>query len=261
MLFDWFTLIAQLINFLVLVWLLKRYLFKPILNAIDEREKLITGQLQEAEQHKAAAQKELVAYQQKNSAIDHHRHELLNNAINEVNAERQKLLELTRYEVDSLRLRLQELLSNEQQNLGAEIIRRTRAEVFSIVRKTLADMGSANLEEQMTAVFIKRITELKSDEKELFSSVLNNPSGEILVRSVFDLPFAQKNAILNTIKKNFNTLPEMVFESDPNLVSGIELVADGFKVSWTIEEYLISLENIVAELLKEQAGSVTEQVS
>ena len=33
-----FTVFAQAINFLILVWLLKRFLYKPILHAIDERE-------------------------------------------------------------------------------------------------------------------------------------------------------------------------------------------------------------------------------
>jgi F-type H+-transporting ATPase subunit b len=39
MLIDWFTVAAQAINFLILVWLLKRFLYKPVLNAVDAREK------------------------------------------------------------------------------------------------------------------------------------------------------------------------------------------------------------------------------
>ena len=38
MLIDWFTVVAQAANFLVLVWLLKRFLYKPILGAMDARE-------------------------------------------------------------------------------------------------------------------------------------------------------------------------------------------------------------------------------
>ena len=41
MLIDWFTVVAQVVNFLILVWLLKRFLYKPILDAIDAREKRI----------------------------------------------------------------------------------------------------------------------------------------------------------------------------------------------------------------------------
>ena len=40
MLIDWFTICAQALNFLILVWLMKRFLYKPILHAIDEREKI-----------------------------------------------------------------------------------------------------------------------------------------------------------------------------------------------------------------------------
>ena len=42
MLIDWFTVGAQIVNFLILVWLLKRYLYKPILSTIEEREKRIS---------------------------------------------------------------------------------------------------------------------------------------------------------------------------------------------------------------------------
>ena len=52
---DWFTVVAQAINFLILVWLLKRFLYKPILHAIDEREKGIAAQLAQAEAKKAEA--------------------------------------------------------------------------------------------------------------------------------------------------------------------------------------------------------------
>ena len=48
MLADWFTIVAQALNFLILVWLMKRYLYKPILHAIDEREKRVAAELADA---------------------------------------------------------------------------------------------------------------------------------------------------------------------------------------------------------------------
>lgn len=253
MLFDWFTLLAQLVNFLVLVWLLKRYLYKPILNAIDEREKLIAKQLEEAEASKANARLEFETYQQKNAAFDQQHQERLQSAISEENAERQKLLEQTRREVESLRLQLQESLRAEQKNLGAEIKRRTRAEVFAITRKTLADLAAVNLEEQMSRVFVSRINALTSGEKESLTSALTHSSGKLSVRSTFELPEAQQLAIQSAVKKNFSTVIQLDFETAPHLVSGIELLSDGYKISWTIEDYLVSLENHISELLNEKA--------
>ena len=55
MLIDWFTVGAQALNFLILVWLMKRFLYKPVLHAIDEREKRIAAELADAAAQKADA--------------------------------------------------------------------------------------------------------------------------------------------------------------------------------------------------------------
>ena len=261
MLFDWFTFAAQLVNFLILAWLLKRFLFKPILETIDQRERLIANQLREAEESKANTGREFERFQQKNSEFDRQRSILLTNAILEINAERQKLLEQTRIEVESLRLRLQESLRNEQLNMGSEIIRCTRAEVFTVVRKTLDDLASANLEEQITTVFIRQINELNSDQRELINSALSNPTGEICIRSAFEMPISQRNAIKSVINDNFKIVIDIKFETSPQFISGIELITNGYKVSWNIEDYLNSLEANISELLNQRSDLMTEEVS
>jgi len=70
MLIDWFTVIAQAFNFVILVWLMKRFLYKPILHAIDAREKRIAAELADADATKAEAQKKRDAFQQKNEEFD-----------------------------------------------------------------------------------------------------------------------------------------------------------------------------------------------
>ena len=77
MLFDWFTVGAQALNFLVLVWLMKRFLYKPILDAIDAREKRIALALLDAALKQTAAQKERDEFQKKNEDFDHQRNDLL----------------------------------------------------------------------------------------------------------------------------------------------------------------------------------------
>ncbi len=96
MLIDWFTVGAQMLNFLILVWLMKRFLYKPILNAIDAREKLIAAELADAEAKKAEAQKERDEFQHKNEEFDQQRAALLKKATDEAKAERQRLLDEAR---------------------------------------------------------------------------------------------------------------------------------------------------------------------
>ncbi len=93
---NWFTVLAQAINFLILVWLLKHFLYKPILHAIDEREKGIATQLAQAEAKKAEAQKDRDDFQHKNEVFDQERAALLKKATDEAKAERQRLLDEAR---------------------------------------------------------------------------------------------------------------------------------------------------------------------
>ena len=72
MLIDWFTICAQAINFLILVWLMKRFLYKPILHAIDARENLIATELADAAAKKTEAQKDRDEFQHKNEEFDKH---------------------------------------------------------------------------------------------------------------------------------------------------------------------------------------------
>ncbi len=189
---DWFTVVAQAINFLILVWLLKRFLYKPILHAIDEREKGIATQLAEAEAKKAEAQKERDDFQHKNEAFDQERAALLKKATDEAKAERQRLLDEARKDADSLRAKRQEALRNEQRNLSQEIIRWTQKEVFAITRKTLADLATTSLEERMGEVFVHRLRALTGAAKEQLAAALKTSTHPARVRSAFDLPPAQR---------------------------------------------------------------------
>jgi F-type H+-transporting ATPase subunit b len=92
MLIDWFTVGAQVINFLILVWLLKRFLYHPILNALDAREERIAKELADADAKKTEAQKERDEFQHKNEEFDQQRADILSKATEEAKVERRRLL-------------------------------------------------------------------------------------------------------------------------------------------------------------------------
>src|SRR5450631_2538240 len=123
MLIDWFTVAAQVVNFLILVWLLKRFLYRPILDAIDAREKQIAKELADADAKKAEAQKERDEFQRKNEEFDQQRAALLTKATDEANAERQRLLDETRKAADALSAKRHESLRNDAQILNQAISR------------------------------------------------------------------------------------------------------------------------------------------
>jgi F-type H+-transporting ATPase subunit b len=255
MLIDWFTVVAQAVNFLILVWLLKRFLYQPILNALDAREKRIAAELADADAKKAQALTEREEFKRKNEEFDRNSAAMLNKATDEAAAERQRLFEQARKDADSLRVKQQESLRSEYQQLNEEFARRTQSEVFSIARKALADLAGESLEARMAEVFVQHLRALNSEEKAELAAMYKSPFQPVLVRSAFDLAPAQRTSIEGAVKETLAATASVRFDVVPDLINGIELVINGQKVAWSISDYLSSLEKDVNELLKVQKKS------
>ena len=254
MLIDWFTVGAQTLNFLVLVWLMKRFLYKPILHAIDDREKRIAAELADADTKKALAQKERDEFKQKNEVFDRQKAELLSKATDEARSERQRLLDEARQAADALNAELMETLRTDAGNLSQAIGRRTRQEVFAIARKALTDLATTSLEERLGEVFTRRLREMDDPGKAGLIQAIESTADPVILRSAFDLPAKQREAIQNAINETFSAETPLRFETSPDLISGIELAANGQKVTWSIADYLTSLEKEVDELLTRKSN-------
>jgi len=248
---NWFTVIAQIVNFIVLVWLLKLFLYKPVLTAIDEREKKIAGQIKDAEAKDAMAKKEQAEFSKKNESFDKEKKKLMDKAIAETNEEKQKLLEAARNEATELRSKLDKSLKEMQENLKHDIAQKTQHEVFAIARKTLADLATESLEEQSVTIFIKRLYDLKKEDKKKFIDAFKSGSNVILVQTAFDLPKKQQTEIKNAVNEILATETQFHCKTAAEIISGIELIANGYKISWNISEYLNSLQKDISETLNQ----------
>ena len=258
MLIDWFTVGAQALNFLILVWLLRRFLYKPILDAIDAREKKIAAELADAAARKADAQKDRDEFQHKNEEFDRQRAALLTKATDDANAERQRLLGEARKAADALRAKQQEAMRNDAKHLNEAIRRRTQQEVFAIARKALTDLATVSLEERLGEVFTRRLRQMDDKAKAALGQALEASADPAIVRSAFDLPPEQQAAIQNALNETVSADVRVRFETAPDLVSGIELTTNGQKVSWSISDYLRSVEKGVDELMNAQEKAVAK---
>ncbi|MDH4369753.1 MAG: F0F1 ATP synthase subunit delta [Nitrospira sp.] len=249
MLIDWFTVIAQALNFLILVWLMRRFLYKPILHAIDAREKRIVAELADAAAKQTEAKKERDEFQHKNEEFDRQLAALLSQATDEAKAERQRLLDEARQAADALSAKRQDTMRNDAHHLNQAISHRTQQEVFAIARKALTDLATTSLEERLGDVFIRRLQGMDGKAKAGLAAALKTSSNPARVRSAFDLPVEQRAVIQQALNETFSAEIHVRFETAPDLISGIELITNGHKVAWSIADYLVSLEKGVGELL------------
>jgi F-type H+-transporting ATPase subunit b len=253
-LIDWFTVGAQALNFAVLVWLMKRFLYKPVQDAIATREQHIAAELAEADKKKTEATRDRDDFQKKNDAFDGERAALLKKAGDDANGERTRLLDAAREAADDLTAKRAQTLKSDADGLSRSLRERTQHEVFAIARKTLVDLASASLDDSMCDVFVRRLRALDETQKQRLGAAFGSASGPLLLRSTFELPVAQRAALQKAVDETFGVKATLRFETSPDLVAGIELSANGQMLAWSIADYLASLERGVAALL--QPGAV-----
>ena len=247
---DWFTVAAQAINFLLLVWLMKRFLYKPVLKAIDAREKRIEEQLADASARKMEAREEKEEFQRKNEIFDQERTELMNAAAENAKIEKTRLLEEARSSAEGLREKWRETLEKDASRLEEDFQNRVRKDVFFIVRKTLSDLAGEELEGKIIDLFLSRLQKMDEEERKNLARITKDPDTSVLLRTAFPLAEEQRNRIGGEVKKLFSLKEEPKFTVEKDLVAGIELAVSGQKISWTIDDYLLSLRESVEDLMK-----------
>jgi F-type H+-transporting ATPase subunit b len=244
MLIDWFTVGAQALNFIILVWLMKRFLYKPILHAIDEREKRIAAELTDAAAKKAEAKKESEEFQRKNEEFDKNRAALLTKAQEDAKADGQRLKDEAQKAAEALKAKQLAAAKSEEQAAAHDISVRTQKEVFSIAGKALRDLAGVGLEERMIDVFIQKLRSLSADQKWILATKAGDSPKPVVVRTAFDVNQAQRDSTISAVKEVLGPTTDVKLETAPALISGMELMANGHKVAWSIAEYLHSMEAV-----------------
>jgi F-type H+-transporting ATPase subunit b len=238
------------------MWLLKRFLYKPVLNAIDEREKRIADLLKETKQHELQVEQQQSELIVKNSEFALERESLLVQAKAEAAELKQQLLEKASIDAEQQHSQWLSSLQKEQLNLGHDITQRAQQEVIQVARKALQDLSSVELETQICQIFIKQLIQLSSTQIEQYTS---SAKGRLVVRSAMPLNDDNMSALKKSITSIFSVQSSLCFEVDASLISGIELVGNGHKLSWNINDYLSNLEDSIAGVIDSKIAQSNRQ--
>jgi F-type H+-transporting ATPase subunit b len=251
-LFDWFTVFAQIANFLILMWLLKRFLYKPVLNAIDTREARIAKLLTDTEESQLQMQQQQEELTAKNVAFSKEREVLLAEAKADAERLKTQLNKTVSEEAEALRNQWIVTLQKEQAKLNDDINQRAHQAVFELARKTLQDLSNTELETHIILVFIKRLEQLSPQERQQFYASAHD---EVVIRSSLELSEKSKEALRHAIATSLTPSLSIHFELDATLISGIEMTGRAHKLSWNIDDYLTNLKESVARIVNSTTQS------
>jgi F-type H+-transporting ATPase subunit b len=249
MLIDWFTVVAQIFNFLILVGLLKYFLYGRVIKAMDQREARITSRLEEAEKRKREAEDEVTVYTRKNQEFDLSREQMFSSAKEEAESFRKELVQKAHEEVGALQARWHEAVLQGKKSFLQELGKRATREVFAVTRQALRDLADADLEQQMVEVFIRRIRDLDDGERQRIKESIDG-TGTVVISSAFPVPEGAQQKIIEAVKDCIDGSDHINYQISVDVISGIELRTVGHKITWSLESYLSSLETAVLEAME-----------
>lgn len=249
---DWFTFFAQIVNFLIVLFLLKRFLYAPILRTMKEREAKIAGRFEEADARMRHVQEEGDTLRSQRQELESRRQELLSEATNEAAERRRAMVMEARQEVKDMQDRWYAAIEHEKLLFLQDLRTRLSEQLFQIARRALADLSHVDLETAIIDVFIERLRTLAADDSPERGPYAESATETVIVRTTFELPPPVRQHVMESlqdilIRPSPSHDPpgdhlHVHFTQSPDLICGIEVQVRSRRIGWNLRDYLDGFE-------------------
>ena len=247
---DWLTVVAQIVNFLVLVWLLQRFLYRPIIRAMARREERIATRLAEAQAAREAAEADADRVREQQEALEAKREEMLGEARREVAALRARLEADIEAEIEAKRRTWNAHLQDEREAFTARLRQRAGHQVIDIVGRVLRDYAGSDLGGQLAATFADRLAALDAGERDKLMRAAERAEGPARLDSGIALKPGTRSRITRAIHECVGREIEVAYHEDDALILGIRLTIGEQTVEWSAARFLHRLETTLDEVIE-----------
>ncbi len=251
MVIDLFTVIAQIINFLILVFLLKKFLFDRIIKIMDDRENKISEQLSNAEQQEKDAQQEVEKQRKIKEELAQKWDENLAQMKKEIQSKREEMMREARQSVNQSQEDWEKAMSKQRDGFLRELRYLSCQQVCQVSKKVLTDLANERLENQLLDSFLEQLEAREKDKGQEFRLSELNEGEEVEIFTAFQLQKKDKDLVTEKIESLAHKDVQIGFKESNDIICGIELRSEGKKIAWSIESYLNALEKRLEEMFKE----------
>jgi F-type H+-transporting ATPase subunit b len=242
---DGFTVAAQLINFALLVWLLKKVLYAPVLAAMERRRARIEAAQEEARAARAEAERLASDYQQKLASLEALREQRQAELHSELEVQRRERLQAISAEAETAREAWRQRLDQERSQQDAALRGAIQERVLAVCRKALSDLADSDLESAMVRTLLARLRENPPDAATRQALATGC---RIVTRAPLVAPLQEE--IRRGIEAWAGESLPVRFEQTPDARAGLSLVLRDRRLGWSVDDYLDGL----SELLPEAQG-------
>jgi len=242
---DIFTLIAQIVNFVVLLVLLRAFLYRPIRRVMREREQRIADEHAAAKEAGEEAEARAEELRREREELEATRRERLAEIEGEAEELREERLAEAREEAEAARERWREALARERDDLADAVRGKAAAVLADALRRGWRELADEELEARAIEVFARRLDDLEDGQRSALAEAARG--GELVFTTAFEATEERREALLAAMRESLlgeddDGEIEAGFERDPELIAGVTLRAGDLRVGWTARAQLDDLE-------------------
>jgi F-type H+-transporting ATPase subunit b len=221
--FDWTTFTLEIVNFLILVWILKRFLYRPILDVIARRRDQIELALADAKRIETEAITVKQQHQQNLAEWEEEQEAARANLLKELAAERERRMAALEAGIAEERQRRSVLEERSRRDFehGAEEQGIAQGAAFSA--RLLARLASPELEMRLYTLLLEDLRSLRAEERRAMAEAAAAPGLQLGVQSAFSLAEHDRTELARVLAEiTGRTLP-VEYRVDPGLVAGLQV--------------------------------------
>lgn len=221
--FNWTTFALEIVNFLVLVWLLKHFFYRPVLDVIGRRRAGIEKTLADARTTQTEAQGLKENYEARTAEWSKEKDAARAKFAEEISAERERAMEALRTSLADERERTRVL--NEKRE--AEWRRTVEEQAISLgaafSAKLLSRFATPELESRLVDVTLEELPRLPAAQAQALAVNAKNGTMKLTVTSVYPLDEDRRKAIRASLSALVGRPVEPDFGANPELLAGLRV--------------------------------------
>ncbi len=221
--FSWSTFALQAVNFLVLVWLLKRFLFKPVGTIVAERKAEIARAQAEAEAARQSAEQARKNLESRQSQIEAERQGTIDQARAQLADERSKMIEAARADIEKLKAAAGKRLDEERDSAAREVIDRSIQIAIGLAQRLLQQFSAPGLEELFLNRVLDHLDHLGAAERAALLGQFGHDGGQLIVATAYPLGAEAEAKWRATLSERLGGHSQIAFATDKELIAGVEL--------------------------------------
>ena len=242
---NWFEIIAQIFNFFLILFILQKLLYKPVLKAMEERQRRTHEAQIEADNKMRDANKLVATYEKKVADIEKEKRKILDDAKTQAEEAKEDLLEKYKTEAENKRIAYLKEIEDEKHDFTLNLRKTLGDSAVKIASHLLASISSRELEDEVFGTFIDNLRDLRQRIPN-FDSLEEET---VNIHSYRDLSHGEKQRIENVLNDYSDILKTINYQTDPDLILGYELNLETYTVHANIENYLNIIEKEIIENL------------